>query len=72
MQCSICKTGTTCAGEKNIRMERDGHMIIIKGVQGEVCTNCGELYMSAEITRATLAKANELLNSGAELQLVHA
>ena len=53
-------------------LERDGHMLIMKGVEGEVCENCGELYMSAETTKATLKRANELMASGVELQMVQA
>ncbi len=69
MHCSICKTGTTRKGTKSILLERNDHFVVIKGVEGEVCSNCGELYMNAETTKETLRKANELMNSGAALQL---
>ncbi len=50
MKCIICKFGETNAGKVMVTLHRREATIIIKGVPAEICDNCGEYYLSDEIT----------------------
>jgi YgiT-type zinc finger domain-containing protein len=69
MECALCKTGTTEPGKVTITLERGGAIILIKDVPAEVCTNCGHYYLSEEITKLVMAKGNEAVANGAELEV---
>ncbi len=45
MECLICKNGTTNKGFDTISFEKNGHLIIVRNVPGEVCNNCGYFYI---------------------------
>ncbi len=64
MKCVICKHGKIKEGEVSVTLERDGMTIVFKQVPAHVCTNCGEEYVSEEITSRLLKIAEESLSSG--------
>ena len=57
MECVICKNGTTEKGNVTITLNRGGSIIAIKEVPADVCNNCDEYDLSAEITSEVLKKA---------------
>ena len=67
MRCVICRQGETRPGLVTVTLQRGDSTVIIKGVPAEVCDNCGEYYLSEEITRQVLAKAEGAVANGAEV-----
>ena len=53
MRCTVCRNGETEPGTTTVTLERDGAVVVIRGVPAEVCENCGEAFTSAETTEKT-------------------
>ena len=70
MKCVLCKQGDTAPGMVTVTLQRDSAVIIIKDVPAEVCANCGEYYLSEDITRIVLGIAEESVNKGVEVEIV--
>jgi len=49
MRCLICKRGSTEPGTTTVTLERDGLIMVIKGVPAQVCENCGEAYVDEKV-----------------------
>ena len=70
MECVICKHGTTRPGYVTVTLERNGCAIILRDVPADVCDNCGEYYLSEEVTNQVLSKAEAAIQSGAEVEIL--
>ncbi|OGY23453.1 MAG: hypothetical protein A2172_04495 [Candidatus Woykebacteria bacterium RBG_13_40_15] len=57
-ECYFCK-GTTEVKKIDVDFRWEGKLLVIKDVPVEVCTQCGEKYYSAEISK----KIDELAQS---------
>jgi len=64
MNCVICKTGETKPGKTTLALERDHTTVVFKHVPAEVCCNCGEAYVSDEISARLLDAAEAAVRSG--------
>jgi len=69
MNCVICKHGETRLGEATVILERGATVVVIKGVPADVCENCGEYYLSEEMTDRVLEMAEEAVAHGAEIEV---
>jgi YgiT-type zinc finger domain-containing protein len=69
MNCVICKQGQTQAGLVTVTLEREGAIVVFKRVPAEVCENCGEYYLSDEVTGELLERAEEAIAGGAEVEI---
>ncbi|PSN12591.1 hypothetical protein C7293_19535 [filamentous cyanobacterium CCT1] len=69
MNCVICKQGQTQAGLVTVTLDREGAIVVFKRVPAEVCENCGEYYLSDEVTGDLLERAEEAIASGAEVEI---
>ena len=69
MKCVICKQGVTQPGKTSITLEREGVILVFKGVPAEVCQNCGEEYVSGEVTEDLLKRAEVLAQSGTQVDI---
>jgi YgiT-type zinc finger domain-containing protein len=69
MKCVVCKHEETRPGHTTVTLERDGGALVIRKVPAEVCENCGEPCVSAEVTRSLLTSANETLPAGVEVDI---
>ena len=69
MKCPICKHGETHPGFANVSLERDGAVFVVKHVPAEVCDNCGEEYISAEITDSVLHQAGKAAGNGVQIDV---
>jgi YgiT-type zinc finger domain-containing protein len=69
MNCVICKQGTTQAGLVTVTLEREGAIVVFKRVPAEVCDNCGEYYLSDEVTGKLLERAEAAVASGAGVEI---
>jgi YgiT-type zinc finger domain-containing protein len=70
MKCSMCKHGETHPGKVTVTLQRGEATVIIKGVPGDVCENCGEYYLSEKITGRVLALAEDEVKKGAEVEII--
>jgi YgiT-type zinc finger domain-containing protein len=69
MKCVVCKHGETHEGRTAVTLERGGGTLVIRKVPAEVCGNCGEAYISAEVTRSLLKSAREALRADIEVDV---
>ena len=70
MKCTLCKHGETFPGTTTVNLNRGKSAIIIKGVPAQICTNCGEYYLSEEISAQVLRLAEEAVRKGAEVEII--
>ena len=69
MKCVVCKLGQTREGHTTVTLERDGAALVVRKVPAQVCDNCGEAYVTAEVTKKLLQSAREALRDGVEVDI---
>ena len=69
MRCVMCKKGETSEGYATVTLERKGVTIVFQNVPAQICGNCGEEYVSAEVTNHLMRMAEEAVNSGVSFQI---
>ena len=70
MNCVVCKHGETRPGQVTVTLQRGDTTIILKQVPAEVCDNCGEHYLSDEVTAQVMKKAEAAVKSGVEVEIL--
>ena len=70
MKCVICKQGETGPGRATVTLQRGESTIIFKQVPAEVCSNCGEYYLSQDIAERLLNRAEAAVKNGAEVEIL--
>jgi YgiT-type zinc finger domain-containing protein len=70
MKCSLCRNGTTKPGRVTVTLERGNTTVVLKDVPAEVCENCGEYYLSEEVTERVLAHGEKAVADGVEVEVV--
>ncbi|HMB32330.1 MAG TPA: type II toxin-antitoxin system MqsA family antitoxin [Desulfohalobiaceae bacterium] len=71
MNCVICKTGQISAGTATITLQRGETTVVIKNVPADVCDNCGEYYLSEEMTERVLELGESAVKKGVEVEVLH-
>ena len=70
MKCVLCKHGEAHPGNATVTLQRGETTVIIKGVPADVCENCGEYYLSDEITERVLGMGEDAVRKGAEVEIL--
>jgi YgiT-type zinc finger domain-containing protein len=70
MNCVICKTGQISAGTATITLQRGETTVVIKNVPADVCDNCGEYYLSEEMTERVLELGESAVKKGVEVEVL--
>lgn len=70
MKCAICRNGETMVGEITMVLERDGTTLVFKNVPAQICENCGEEYIAADVNDRLLRSANEAAKRGVDLEML--
>ena len=70
MKCVICKQGQTHNGMTTVTLGRGRTTVVIKDVPAEICENCGEYYLSEEVTMRVQALAEQAVQRGAEIEVL--
>jgi len=70
MKCLICKTGETKKGTTTVTLEREDTVVVIKDVPAQVCDNCGEYYLSEDVSTRIYTLAEEAVEREVELELL--
>lgn len=69
MQCVICKHGETLAGLATVTLTRDETVIVFRSVPADICQNCGEYYLSDEVTGTIFSRAETAIANGCEIEI---
>ena len=69
MKCVICKYGETKAGHTTVTLERDQTVLVFRNVPAQVCDNCGEAYVSEEITAQLLEEAEQAVRARVQVDV---
>jgi len=69
MTCLFCKHGKSAPGTTTVTLERGATTVIIKQVPAEICGNCGEPFVAAEISRRLLELSEAAVARGAEVEI---
>lgn len=69
MKCVICKHGETQAGHTTVTLERGETVLVFRNVPAQVCANCGEAYVSEEVTAQLLAEAEEAVQARVQVDV---
>jgi YgiT-type zinc finger domain-containing protein len=67
MNCIVCHHGQTRPGTTTVTFHRDGQTVVVNEVPAEVCENCGEEYVAAEVTAQVLAIARDAREAHAQV-----
>jgi YgiT-type zinc finger domain-containing protein len=52
VKCVVCRNGETKPGLTTFTLERNGAILVVRGVPARVCENCGEEYIEdSEVAR---------------------
>lgn len=70
MRCVVCKHGDMKEGKATVTLERGGTTVIIRDVPALVCENCGEYYLSEEVTAKVMQIAEESVKRGVEIEVL--
>jgi len=70
MMCLICNNGSTHFGSTTVMLQRSESTIIFKNVPVDICDNCGEYYLNAEVTGRMLQRAEEAIRKGTEVEIL--
>lgn len=70
VSCAICRNGTTRSGTVTLTLQRGETTVILKQVPADVCENCGEYYLSSEVTAQVMQRAESAVKNGAEIEIV--
>jgi len=70
MTCVVCKHGKTAVGVVTVSLQRGETTVILKGVPADVCDNCGEYYLSEDVTQRVMKRAEAAVTSGAEVEIL--
>jgi len=68
--CGICKTGMVADGKTTLTLQRGETTVVIKDVPAQVCAQCGEYYLSEEVTGKVMAMAEEAVSKGTEVEIL--
>lgn len=70
MKCVICKSGETNEGQTTVTLNRGQSTIIIKDVPAQICENCGEYYLSEDVSAQVMAMAENAVKQNAEVEIL--
>ena len=69
MKCVISKNGKTAPARITVTLERGHATLVFKSVPASVCDNCGEQYVSEDITRRLLRDAEKAICDGVQVEI---
>ena len=69
MRCVICKHGDTRPGTATVTLTREQLTLVVKDVPAQVCENCGEEYIDADITARLIQTAEEAAQSSVQVDV---
>jgi YgiT-type zinc finger domain-containing protein len=71
MKCIVCKHGETEPGRVTISVDRQGAVVVIRDVPSDVCTTCGEEYLSAAVMKTLEVAVEQAQSAGVDVAVRH-
>lgn len=71
MKCAICQNGSTTEGSTTLVLERGQTLVVFKSVPAQICSNCGEEYVSSAVNRTLLSRAQREWEEGIILEVLN-
>ena len=71
MSCTICHQAEPQPGATTVTLERMGAIFVMKDVPALVCPNCGEEYVSEQVSARVLELAEQAFDEGVTLDVRH-
>ena len=53
-----------------VTLTRDNSVIVIKEVPAQVCNNCGDYFLSSEVTKSVMSVAESAVKNGVEVEIL--
>jgi len=69
MKCVVCKQAETRPGVTTVTLQRGESTFVIRDVPAQVCPNCGEDYVDAEVAAELLRSSEDLCRAGAQIDV---
>jgi YgiT-type zinc finger domain-containing protein len=69
VNCVVCKQADTQRGVATITLRRGEATFVMKDVPAQVCRNCGEEYVDAQVAAEVLRSADNLTRAGAQVDV---
>jgi len=69
MKCVVCKHGETRPGHTTVTLERGETVVVFRRVPAQVCANCGEAYVSEEVTAQLMEEAEEAVEARVQVDV---
>lgn len=69
MKCVVCKQAETRPGVTTVTFARGESTFVVREVPAQVCPNCGEDYVEAQVTAELLRSAEELSRAGTQVDI---
>ena len=70
MTCRVCRLGETGRGLATVTLERDGTVILVRGVPASICEDCAEYYLDSKVATQAYALAEDAVRRRAEVEIV--
>jgi YgiT-type zinc finger domain-containing protein len=70
MKCVICKLGQAQEGFATVTLERGHTTVVIKDVPANICDNCGEYYLSEDVTDIVQKLSEQAFEHGVEIEIL--
>jgi YgiT-type zinc finger domain-containing protein len=69
LKCVVCRHGDTRPGVTTFTLERDGAILVVRGVPARVCENCGEEYLEDTDVARLGELAEETAKPGVQVEI---
>ena len=70
MKCLFCKQEEMYPGHVTVVLQRGDTTVVFKEVPADICKNCGEYYLSEEITGKLMERAEEAVRKKTEVEIL--
>ena len=69
IDCVICRNGARKPGAATVTLARGSTTLVVRSVPAQVCDNCGEEYIDADVTRRLLELAEQAVAAGVQVDV---
>lgn len=70
MRCVFCEMGETLSGQVTVTLDRGGTTVVVRHVPDDVCSVCGEYYLSQPVSEWISDRAEYAVEHGIELEIL--
>ena len=71
MKCRMCKNGNTATGTHTVTLEKNDTVLVVRQVPADICENCGEYYLDADVSTTLWEMVNRAVKHHAELEILN-